>query len=148
MENLSEHLEQQANALAALVEEQTTIMQEKSIDSLKQAKRGLNKLIAEVRKTTQDGDQGKLRQSNVGKEGPMPFTRMRNRAKRPALVRSSRQYQRQRSGQDERRPDRLFPPPEIPSRGRRFLDMVHHVGRHEIGFGADPSKGAVALVLR
>ncbi len=128
IDNLSDYVESQATALSEFVEEHTIIMQEKGMESLKQAKKGLDKLIAEAKKITRDPVEEKITSTDVSKRGPMPFWGTGMRADRPPLSRSSRLHRRHHSKRTERRPKGSFPPPEIPSRGRRFLDMVHHVG--------------------
>lgn len=132
IDSLSEYIEGQAFALSDYVEEHSSIMQDQGMESLKQAKRGLDKLIVEARKMTGDVEEERKTSTDVGKEGPMPFMQMHKHVDRPPTSRSSRLHRRHHlSKRNERRIKRSsFPPPETPSRGRRFLDMVHHVSRY------------------
>ena len=54
IDHLSEYVEDQAALLADYVEEQSTIIQAKSLDSLRHAKKGLDKLIREARRAIGD----------------------------------------------------------------------------------------------
>lgn len=130
---LSDYMEDHAAALSDFVEDQAIVIQEKGIKSLRRAKQGLNKLIAEAKKLKGDPGEEKVGRTDVGKEGPMPFTRMHRRAGRAPFARTSRlvssrlQPRQRHSRRAERCIKRTLPPPETPSRSRRFWDMVHHV---------------------
>ena len=42
--------------MAKYLEEETVVIQEKSVESLRQARRGLDKLVVKARKMVQDGE--------------------------------------------------------------------------------------------
>ena len=136
IDNLHEYVEEQAASLAEYMEEQSIIVHEKSMESLKQAKKGLDKLIIEARRMVDGQDKAKT-ETNVHDEGPMPFLQMEAEGGGPKRwkdrIRSSRKRRREsRSAIGEAR-RRVHAhrrvPPEEPSRARKLLDAIHHVSR-------------------
>lgn len=131
IDHLSELVEDQAASLAEFVEEQSAMIHEKSIDSLRQAKRGLDKVIREARRVVGDaqGDQ------EIVKE-PLPKTMRRKEAASPfnllakervrmvnREMRSKRRVQRGGTRRDEGTRIKV----EQRTRGRKIWDAIHHV---------------------
>ena len=130
IDNLSEYMEDQATTLSKLVDEHTVHMQEKGIKSLKQAKKGLDKLIHDVKRMTGESDEEKSLGSDVGNAGPMLSGQGHKREARSPTSIPSRLHRRYHSNRTaEKHTRRPYAPPEIPSRRRRLLEMMHHVSR-------------------
>ena len=125
IDTLSVYVEDQAAAMAVYLEEQSALMHEKGMESLKQAKRGLDKLIDEARKVVDGEEHDKL--ASVHAAGPMPFAQMGGRKWRPVQL-SRMESVKERTRRAWRREGRSgHPPPDRPSIGRNIFDMVHHV---------------------
>ncbi|WRT63961.1 uncharacterized protein IL334_000888 [Kwoniella shivajii] len=142
LDSLSEYVEDRLDVLSDTLEEQANNMQEKSMDSIYKAKKGLDRLIQEAKKM-RGVEEEKVRSTDAEKDGPLPFTHM---SSRPFMGRKERaRYHRPRRGdkRKEKREEREgvdqelrgkkvniithpMPPMEKPSKGKRLLDMVHH----------------------
>jgi hypothetical protein len=173
IDTLSEFVEDQAAMLADYVEEQTTLVQEKSMQSLRQAKRGLDKLIGEARQAI-GGSAGEANQgvnADIGGElgrvrvqdlpgsrwhaaraarGRRPVRQQRSARPRAKIVDrvKERRARRMGPGQDQPRP-----PVEVHmeerSRAGKVWDAIHHVSATE-GLRRTAyhlSQGAMALVV-
>ena len=116
---LSEYVESQAVSMAEYLEEQTTAIQEKSLESLKQAKRGLDRLVVEARKVIND-DLAEF--STLSLKGKLESKRGRSARNRSRKLTGAKSR-----GAKERRRATRIPPPQKPSKGRKLLDMIHHV---------------------
>ncbi|WWC58413.1 uncharacterized protein I303_100953 [Kwoniella dejecticola CBS 10117] len=134
-DSLSEYVEERFEAL----EEQAEVMQEKSIESLYQAKRGLDRLISDLKKFRGIEDKTS---TDVEKDGPLPFAHMkhsptshRRRHTREGKLKSRvrREGRRDKKMQGNWIKDKKdevlhpMPPMEKPSRKRKILDQIHHV---------------------
>ena len=163
---LSDFVEGQAVAMAEYLEEQTVAIQEKSVESLRQARRGLDKLVVEARKMVHDheDDQAEAQTFRMKKQRKW----MDKRRKLMDVWSGSGQIGRKRSGRkhfrkctgnkDEKkekeaqRGGRRWLRAEKQSRGRRMLDMIHHVRTSRPSLDptvtvADTRQGAMAFVL-
>ncbi|KAK8865754.1 hypothetical protein IAR55_000901 [Kwoniella newhampshirensis] len=138
LDTLSDYVEARLDGLSEMIEEQADTMQEKGMDSIKKAKRGLDKLIRDAKRLGKDG-QGKAMQikMDVGKDGPLPFKQMTSKREKRAkhVHRSGRRKIEERDVRLKKFeiPKVSYPPPQPPSRAKRIFDMIHH--------------GAVALVV-
>nr|XP_019014767.1 uncharacterized protein I206_00853 [Kwoniella pini CBS 10737]OCF53548.1 hypothetical protein I206_00853 [Kwoniella pini CBS 10737] len=157
-DTLSEYVEGHLEAL----EEQAEAMQEKSMESIYQAKRGLNRLMRDL-KTLRGIDDKKI-STDVEKDGPLPFSHMQEKSSSKRYVQrlkgrigsdgkgDTKRRRRDHSSRERRKERKLerglkkdgevlhpIPNMEKPSRGKRILDQIHHCLHSE--------KGAMALVL-
>lgn len=129
IDHLSELVEEQAVAFADFVEEQSTILQERSVDSLRQARRGLDKVIREARKAVGDEQSSK----DVIRE-PLPKVIQRKelsgrqaRERLRSLKREMRAHRTAERGYTRRGEATSRFKIEQPSRGRKIWDAIHHV---------------------
>ncbi|ORX34238.1 hypothetical protein BD324DRAFT_653506 [Kockovaella imperatae] len=123
---LTTYLESHAASMAEYLEEQSTVMQEKSAESLRQAKRGLDKLVNEAKRIVNE-DKAVYHEAHGDFA---PEYRGRDEFDRQSKGRTKTH----RTSKERREPHvTRIPPAQRLSRGRRFWDMIHH--------------GAVALVL-
>jgi hypothetical protein len=133
---LSEYVETQATHIADYFEEQSRMAHERGMDSLKQAKLGLDNVIAEARKLVDgsphpDGVGSKL----TKQAAPMPRFNGMSRSEAKRRIKESAAKERSQKSTEELhspRPRRSHPPAEKPSKAKRFMDMVHHVSARKI----------------
>ncbi|WWD09221.1 hypothetical protein V865_007343 [Kwoniella europaea PYCC6329] len=143
-DSLSEYVETRLDALSDSLDEQADIMHEKSMDCIIKAKKGLDRLISDYKayRGIEDDSQLKLKSTDVEKDGPLPFTHMDSSCK--STKGGCKKTERGQARHDKRmlrkglrlrgkKVNMNIPPMEKSSRGKRFMDMLHH--------------GAMALVL-
>lgn len=170
VDTLSEFVEDQAAMLADYVEEQTALLQEKSMESLRQAKRGLHKLIGETRKAIGD-DSIEMRgdaSSDVDRaldrirvqdlpgsrwrareaRGRRNVKEQRNTRPRVKVVDRVRERRTRRKGPEHSGP-RVEVRMEERSRAGKVWDAIHHVSLSESRrrIAHQSSQGAMALVV-
>nr|XP_019049036.1 hypothetical protein I302_02816 [Kwoniella bestiolae CBS 10118]OCF27966.1 hypothetical protein I302_02816 [Kwoniella bestiolae CBS 10118] len=136
-DSLSEYVESRLDALSDSLDEQVETMQEKSMDSIVKAKKGLDRLISDFKayRGIEDDGKSKARSTDVGKDGPLPFAKMESPCKAASGgCKRTRRGEARKEKRMLKREMRLrgkevninIPPMEKPSRGKRFMDMVHH----------------------
>lgn len=138
IDRLSEYVEDQAVFLAEYIEEQTMMLHDRSMESLHQARRGLDKLIAEAKKTVSDG--GTL--DAPGKEFPPKSHKRHSRPARPVKERVRLDARSRRSLRKLQREERKvfeakmthwakvrggLPKPEDKTRMGKMWEMLYHV---------------------
>lgn len=137
---LSEYVETQAIHIAEYLEEQSRMAHERGMDSLEQAKLGLDNVIAEARKLVDgspppDGVGSKL----TKQAAPIPRFNGMSRSEAKRRIKESAAKERSQKSTEElhsARPRRSHPPAEKPSKAKRFMDMVHHVSARKIVYDA------------
>ncbi|WWD18065.1 hypothetical protein CI109_102512 [Kwoniella shandongensis] len=135
LDNLSHYVEARLDSLSEIIEDRTDTMQEKGMESIKKAKKGLNKLITEAKRLGKDGADDKVVhvKMDVEKDGPLPFRQMGSRRQRqvPRTLRRKSGRGCKAAAKETKKKivaktEFSFPPPEVPSRARRIFDMIHH----------------------
>ncbi|KAK6905518.1 hypothetical protein I203_106347 [Kwoniella mangroviensis CBS 8507] len=145
-DSLSEYVETRLDALSDSLDEQADIMHEKSMDCIIKAKKGLDRFISDYKayRGAEGDGQPKIKSTDVEKDGPLPFTHMDSSCQ---LAKGGEGCKKTRRGQARHEKRMLkqewrlrgkkvnmnIPPMEKLSRGKKFMDMLHH--------------GAMALVL-
>ena len=146
IDQLSEYVEEQAVILAEYIQEQTEMIHNESMTSLRQAKRGLDKLILEAKKAV-----GEENRSSIKERVKEPMPKMVRRRAQAEIARSrQRQMHMEKAEVDEgvkKGAVRVFPKPEEKTRVGKMWDLVYHVslrrsiktnhietGRHRSGY--------------
>jgi hypothetical protein len=116
IDTLQEHVDVYTSAITGYVEEQAQQVRERGMKNLKQARRGLDRVFAEVRRAV-DGSSDGLEGEDIEREQLLSLLASEGRSK----------SHRERSVSSRRNAVRKHPEAEKSSRGKKMWDALHHV---------------------